>query len=92
MSMKDRAKSMAQSSLEKVEKATGKALGDENMPAKDQVGELKDHLKHAGDKVIKATGKALGDENMPAKDQVGELKDHLKHAGDKVRRALKKDE
>jgi uncharacterized protein YjbJ (UPF0337 family) len=92
MSMKDKAKSMMKTSLEKVEKATGKALGNEDMPVKDQVHELKDHLKNAGDKVVKSTGKALGDQEMPVKDQMGELKGHLKQAGGKVRDAFKKDE
>ena len=92
MSMKDKARSMIQTSLEKVEKATGKALGNEDMPVKEQVEELKGHMKNAGDKVVKSTGKALGDEDMPVKDQVEELKGHLKQAGGKVRDAFKKDE
>jgi uncharacterized protein YjbJ (UPF0337 family) len=92
MSMKDKARSMMQTSLEKVEKVTGKAFGNEDMPVKDQVEELKGHLKQAGDKVVKSTGKALGDEDMPVKDQVEELKGHLKQAGGKVRDAFKKDE
>ena len=92
MSMKDKAKDLVQSSLGKVEKVTGKALGDEDMPVKEQVAELKEHLKVAGEKVVKVTGKALGDEDMPVKEQVNELKSHLKVAGEKVREALKKSE
>lgn len=92
MSMKDKTRNMIQTSLGRVEKATGKVLGDEDMPAKDQVEELKGHLKNVGDRVVKSTGKALGDEDMPAKDQVEELKTHLKQAGGRVRDAFKKDE
>ena len=91
MSMKDKARNLVQTSREKVEKATGKALGDEDMTARDQVAELRGHLKNAGGKVMKTTGKALGDEDMTARDQVGELKGHLKEAGAKVRDAFKKD-
>lgn len=92
MSMKDKAKNMVQASLEKVEKATGKALGNEEMPVKDQVEEVKGHLKNVGDKVVKSTGRALGDEEMPVKGQVEEVKGHLKQAGGRVRDAFKKDE
>jgi uncharacterized protein YjbJ (UPF0337 family) len=91
MSMKDKARNFVQTSREQVEKATGKALGDADMTAKDQVEELKVHLKNAGGKVTKTIGKALGDEDMTAKDQVAELKGHLKVAGGKVRDAFKKD-
>ncbi len=91
MSMKDRAKSLVQTSLDKVERATGKALGDEDMPVKDQVEELMGHLKNVADRVVKSSGKALGDEDMPVKDQVEELKAQLKHAGGRVRDAFKKD-
>jgi uncharacterized protein YjbJ (UPF0337 family) len=49
--MKDRAKNAVESSLHKVTKSTGKALGDEDMAVKDQVQELKGHLKEAGAKV-----------------------------------------
>ncbi len=91
MSMKDKAKNFVQTSRDKVEKATGKVLGNEDMPAKEQMEELKGHLKNVGDKVVKSTGRALGDEDMPVKDQVEELKAHLKDAGGKVRDAFKKD-
>jgi len=90
MSMKDRAKNLAQTSWDRVEKVTGKALGDENMPVGEQVEELKGHLRNVGDKVTKSTGKALGDEDMAVKDQLEELKGHLKVAGGKVRDAFKK--
>ncbi|NNN09195.1 MAG: hypothetical protein HKL85_08390 [Acidimicrobiaceae bacterium] len=90
MSMKDKAKDLMQTSLGKMEKATGKALGDEDMPAKDQVEEVKSQLKIVGDKVLKSTGKALGDQDMPAKDQVEEVKSQVKQAAIRVRDALKK--
>ena len=51
MSMKDKAKNFVQTSRDKVVKFTGRALGDEDMPVKDQVEELKGHLKDAGGKV-----------------------------------------
>lgn len=92
VSIKDKAKDLVQSSIEKVEKVTGKVLGDENMPAKDQVEELKGHAKGAGERVKKLTGKALGDENLSTKDQVEELKEHLKGAGGKIKGAFKKNE
>jgi uncharacterized protein YjbJ (UPF0337 family) len=92
MSLKDRAKNMVQMSRDKVQRATGKALGNEHMPAREQVEEVKVHLKNAGDKVLKTTGKALGDEDMTPSAQVEELKGHLKVAGEKVREAFKKDD
>ncbi len=51
MSIKDKAKNMMLASFEKVEKATGKALGNEEMPVKDQVEEVKVHLKNVGERV-----------------------------------------
>ena len=90
MSMKDRAVNFVQTSMDKVEKATGKALGNEDMPASEQMEELKGRLRNLGDKVTKSTGKALGNEDMPVKDQVEELKGHLKDAGVKLRDAFKK--
>ena len=60
MSMKDKAKNFVQTSRYKVEKATGKALGNEDMPAKEQMEELKGHLKDAGGKVRDAFKKDSG--------------------------------
>jgi uncharacterized protein YjbJ (UPF0337 family) len=90
MGIMDRAKNAVQTSIEKVEKTTGKALGDENMSTGDQVEALKGHAKHASAKVKKATGKALGDENMSTGDQVEALKDHARHATAKIKESFKK--
>ena len=57
MSMKDKAKDLMQASLGKMEKATGKVLGDEDMPAKDQVEEVKSQVKQAASRVRDALKK-----------------------------------
>ena len=90
MSIGERAKNLLQTSRDKLTRTTGKALGDEEMPVKDQVNEIRGHFRNVGHKVTRTTGKALGDEEMPVKDQLEELKSHVKVASDKVRDALKR--
>ena len=91
MSMMQRAKRAASASRTKVERLTGKVLGDEDMPVGEQVEELKVHLRATADKVTRTTGKALGDEDMPVKEQVADLWGRAKDAGATLRGALRRE-
>ena len=92
MSMMERARNVVLASRERIERATGKVLGDEDMPVKEQVEELMVQIKTAGDKVIRSTGKVLGDEDMPVKVQLEQIKSHVRAAAKRFRDSLKKGE
>lgn len=51
MSMKDKAKNLAQISKGKMKEATGRATGDDHLEAEGVVDQTKGHLKQAGEKV-----------------------------------------
>lgn len=88
MKWRDKAKNVVLAARERVERALGRVLGDEDMPAREQIEELRGHLKTAGERALKSTGRALGDEDMPARQQAVELRGHLRMISMRVRQAL----
>ncbi len=89
--MRDRALEAAQAARARIERATGRALGDQDMPAREHVEEMRHQLRSIGDRVLKTTGKALGDEDMTPRAQVEELKDRWAAARAKAHDTRSKD-
>ena len=84
MSKIDRIKNLALSLRERAERVVGRALGDEDMPSKEQVQELREHLQTLGVKVVRTTGRVLGDEDMALAAQIAQVKGHLEVGATKV--------